>query len=132
MARWLQYRHDDWTTGFQSRVLGSIEEGCGPLDAVFDTLSAWLADTDFRGCAFINTHAAYLGQTAAHRDIIRTHKAELARFLTSLMPESGAATGDALAILVDGAIVHAAIFNNTQPVHAAKQAAADLFPQETL
>ncbi len=83
--------------------------------------SAWLISTDYRGCGFINTHAESSELTDDHRRIVRDHKAALARYLGSILTQ-----GDAVAVVVDGAIVQAAIFRSTEPIDLARRAARAL------
>jgi AcrR family transcriptional regulator len=122
VSGWLADRHETWMTMFASGVERRLDGGASRLDAVFDTLGAWLVATDFRGCGFINTLAETGEITDEHRTIIRHHKQALigllARFST---------TPDALAVLIDGVIVQAAVFASTGPVEAARLAAVGLF-----
>ena len=74
-------------------------------DAVFSALEAWMTETGFRGCGFINTHAEGSNLTEDHRAIIRSHKEAVAAYLESVTRE-----GRAIAVIVDGAMVQAAIF----------------------
>jgi AcrR family transcriptional regulator len=124
VSGWLAHRHDSWMTMFESGIDDRVDEGASPLDAVFDSLAAWLVATDFRGCGFVNTLAETGEVTDEHRVIIRHHKqaliAVLARFTTA---------PDSLAVVIDGAIVQAAVFASTDPVDAARIAARSLFKE---
>ena len=83
-----------------------------------------MVDTDFRGCGFINTHAERSEFTEAHAEVIRDHKMAFGSLLTSKVPGV-----PGLAVLVDGAIVQASIFENTGPIRAAHQLVQKLMPQ---
>ncbi len=121
VSAWLHRRHQTWTDGFAHRVEQRVQSGDIAVDAVFGALEAWMTETGFRGCAFINTHAEASNLTDDHREIIRLHKEAFASYLQSLTPE-----GDALAVIVDGAIVQAAIFTSPDPIHHAHRAAKAL------
>jgi len=119
VAAWLNHRHDTWMHGLKSQVSAQLDDGDGPIDAIFGALEAWMTASDFRGCGFINTYAEQSELTDEHRDIIRMHKQALADYISTLTP-----FGTAIAVLIDGAIVQAAIFANTDPIHIARDAAA--------
>jgi AcrR family transcriptional regulator len=96
--------------------------------ALFDWLDAWVREPDFRGCGFINA----LGEmgpssprvTAAVRDQkvwLHDHISELVRLANG--PDWLA---DQLFILVNGAMVTAAIFESPEPAHQARAAAERL------
>ena len=121
VAAWLDHRHGEWMAAFEASVAAKMGSGLDPVDAVFSALEAWMTETDFRGCGFINTHAEASELTEEHRDIIRRHKRVLAEYLEKLVPY-----GSMVALIVDGAIVQAAIFGTAEPIHIAHRAAAAL------
>lgn len=123
VARWLEYRHSTWMTGFRQRVEAKISADKGPAEAIFLALEEWMVETNFRGCGFINSHAESSHLTDEHRDTIRNHKRSLAAYLQTLTPH-----GFALAILVDGAIVQASIFGDAEPIRLARRTAQTLQP----
>lgn len=126
VAAWLRYRHESWMAGFAERVERRLTVSDAPVDAVFTALETWMTETDFRGCGFINTHAESSELTDEHRSIIRDHKQSLAAYLDTIV-----ANGATIAVLVDGAIVQAAIFSDPTPIHLARRAAAALIAQDT-
>jgi AcrR family transcriptional regulator len=117
---WLRYRHTTWMAGFTNAVNEHLDAGHQPVDAIFDALAEWMTETDFRGCGFINTHAGS-ALTDEHTQIIRDHKRTLGDYLATLTPH-----GDAIAVLVDGAIVQASIFASVEPIELARGAASAL------
>ena len=121
VTAWLKHRHDRWLAAFAEKIDHGLEAGLTPVDAVFSALEDWMVDTDFRGCGFINTHAEVSELTAEHTAIIRRHKLAVASYLESVVED-----GRAVAVLVDGAIVQAAIFRSVEPVHVACRAAKAL------
>lgn len=118
VSLWLRARHKTWTAGFTAAVEANLAAADNVVDAVFDALSSWMVETNFRGCGFINTYADPSDRTAEHLEIIQHHKQAVAQYLSTLSPH-----GDLLALLVDGAIVQAAIFSSVQPINLARQAA---------
>ena len=115
---WLTFRHEQWISWFTDEIERAIDLGAGRVDAVFDTLEAWLTDTGFRGCGFINTLLEMHQLTDDHRCIISDHKQDMTQVLAEYTADSAA-----MAVLVDGAIVQAAIYQNLYPVNAARRAA---------
>lgn len=81
ITAWVPYRHHMWLGGFRARVARHIDGGIAPVDAVFEGLEEWTVETNFRGCGFVNAHAAGQGLTEEHSEIIRTHKATVADYL---------------------------------------------------
>ncbi|MEM7093120.1 MAG: TetR/AcrR family transcriptional regulator [Actinomycetota bacterium] len=123
VAAWLRDRHTTWLAWFANAVGEHIRAGSHPTDAVFDAVGDWLASTDFRGCAFLNTLAETASLTEEHRAIIAAHKGALADTLTDF-----AADPDAVAVLLDGAIVRSAALRSPEPIEAALRAARQLAP----
>ena len=77
------------------------------MNALVTTLRNWFSRSDFRGCAFLNA-AAELGSSDA--DIlgtVRRHKQEMSSVLDDLFGGDAVSAGDALSLVIDGAIVHA-------------------------
>jgi AcrR family transcriptional regulator len=119
---WLEHRHTVWIDMFTAGVDHRLAQGEPPINAVFGSLEHWLTATNFRGCGFINTLAETGEVTDEHRRIIRSHKQTLVNVLARFTDEP-----TALAVLLDGAIVQAAVFASTDPVAAARIAAKPLF-----
>jgi AcrR family transcriptional regulator len=118
VSMWLRHRHETWLAGFSAQVGTQLSTGAEPLAAVFDALAVWMIETEFRGCGFINTHAESHDLTEQHRQIIRDHKTALASYLDTIVGR-----GAALTVLLDGAIVHASIYNSIAPIQLARDAA---------
>lgn len=116
---WLRHRHRVWFDGYTTAVAERLTAGATPDAAIFDALAEWMIETEFRGCGFINTHAEFSELTDTHRQLIRDHKTAVGQFLSTVTPD-----GDAIAVLVDGAIVQASIFCSVEPIRQAKRLAA--------
>ena len=121
VSAWLAHRHETWMTSFEFDVGRRLAVGSTPVDAIFDALAAWLQASGFRGCGFINSLAETGVLTAEHKRIIRAHKQAVIDFLAAFTEHP-----DTLAVLVDGAIIQAAIFRSPEPIVAAKRAAQPL------
>ena len=130
VAAWLEARHASWMRWFRAGVERHVAGGAAPIAALFDTLAEWASTPGYRGCAFLNTAAEVAETDERHLRIIAVHKRGLVEYLTELMRDAGAAEPEqlavALGVLVDGAIVQAAVFHSLDPIHAARDAAQRL------
>lgn len=119
---WLEYRHKTWIDMFTAGIDSRLANGEEAIDAVFGSLGDWLVATQFRGCAFVNALAETAEVTDEHRNVIRHHKQSLIDLLSRFTDEAAA-----LAVIIDGTIVQAAVFTSIDPVRAARSAATPLF-----
>ena len=107
---YLDYRHARWMAWFEDalRRHGGERAGRG-LDALVPALAEWLHDEHYRGCAFINSVVELGGALPEVVETARRHKADMAGLIAALLPPSRQRARDAqaLALAVDGAIVHA-------------------------
>jgi AcrR family transcriptional regulator len=129
VAAWLDDRHVRWLAWFDGAVERHIAEGVDPLLAPFDALEEWAASPGYRGCAFLNAIAEPTEIDDGHRDAVARHKASLVGHLAALARRSGRDRTwlpAALAVLVDGSIVQSAALRTTEPIAAARLAAAAL------
>ena len=135
VAAWLEARHTSWLSWFRAGIDVRVDAGAWPIDAIFDTLAEWAATPGYRGCAFLNTAAETAEIDDRHLEIIAAHKRAVVAYLANLMRGVGARDPDslaaALAVLVDGAMVQAAVFASLEPIHAAQTAAAQLLESST-
>ena len=130
VAAWLTARHGAWMAWFAGSIDRRRAEGEDPLLAAFDAIADWSATPGYRGCAFLNTAAETGEIDAVHRRIIAAHKRDLITCLAGLAEAGGYRDADELArmlaVLIDGAIVQAAVLESPYPVNAARAAAAQL------
>ncbi|HEX4253013.1 MAG TPA: helix-turn-helix domain-containing protein [Pseudonocardia sp.] len=110
----------------------------GPPDAApahrilgaFDRVAERIERGELGACPFVSTRLQIGDGTHPVADTALRHKrqtsAELARVLECMGHPSPVATGEAVLLLLDGAIVHAAMQGDARPVRVAKQAAATL------
>ena len=107
---YLDYRHARWMAWFADalRRHGGARAGRG-LDALVPALAEWLRDEHYRGCAFINSVGELGGALPEVVETARRHKADMTAAIAALLPPSRQRARDAqaLALAVDGAIVHA-------------------------
>jgi len=127
---WLQDRHIRWMSWFTDTVERHARNGTDAVLATFDALEEWVSSPGYRGCAFLNSIAETDEIDDVHRTIIADHKQALIEHVTSLAltdhPDAPTWLPAAICVLIDGAIVQSAVFNTTEPVAAARSAAAHL------
>jgi AcrR family transcriptional regulator len=127
LAAWLEDRHRTWMAWFLGAVDRRAARGAEPLLAAFDAIAEWARTPGYRGCAFLNTAAEATVIDERHRAIIASHKreliAELTRFARAGDYRRPGSLGEAVGVLLDGAIVQAAVLGSTRPVTAARRAA---------
>ncbi|WP_260617354.1 MULTISPECIES: TetR/AcrR family transcriptional regulator [Microbispora] len=126
---YLEHRDRRWTRSLDEHVARAAAPG-DRVTAVFGFLAEWFGTADFRGCSFINAFGE-LGPTSPPvAAAARAHKNGLRERLGTLAAEAGAADPDALAdqllLLVEGAIVAAAMGTATGPAERARSAALAL------
>jgi AcrR family transcriptional regulator len=125
VAAWLRRRDEEWMAWLEAAV---ERRGGNRLLGVFDALHEWFERSDFRGCAFINTHAELGWSNPAAGEVIESHKRRLSEFLERVAREEGAAEPEALSrellLLVEGAIVTASIQRDPAAADRAREVAA--------
>jgi len=106
---YLAYRHEHWMAWLRSSLEGHLAAGMAPERALLATFQAWFTRPDFRGCAFLNSSAELGSADPQVLAVVREHKAEMTAVFETLLPRGPgrAAKARALALAVDGAIVHA-------------------------
>lgn len=99
------------------------------LQQLFKWHREWFAQQDFHGCMFIKA----LDEHTEHEaivDVARQHKQWLIQRITALLTEMkrehSAQWAKVLCMQLDGAIIHAALFNDPQAADHAWQAACSL------
>ena len=132
---WLKARHHIWN-GWLEKVISSHDTAGHQLLATFDFLAAWLKDSDYRGCAFINTMAETPNFENPMREEVAAHKRELhERFqelaITHFQKPAGSEDeachiGTTIFLLFEGALVEAQNFRKPWPIDTARAAAISL------
>lgn len=102
---YLDHRHRTWMTWFE----GALARHGGGVDALVPALAEWFRDDAYRGCAFINGVAELGAGRPEVAESARRHKKDMAAVIAGLLPRSKRREqcAMALALAVDGAIVHA-------------------------
>ena len=125
---WLTGRHHEWNTWLESS-LSPIESSGSKLTACFQFLKDWLQESNYRGCAFLNTMAETPDPENSMRSVVTQHKQQLLEKFQQLASEHFAGTtlssdsavqhGSTLYLLFEGALVESQNFQDTWPVDAA-------------
>ncbi|WP_018683747.1 TetR/AcrR family transcriptional regulator [Actinokineospora enzanensis] len=122
VVAYLRRRDRRWLESLADFV--AARESHERVTAVFDWLDDWFRQPGFRGCAFINS-VGELGATSPEvLAVAREHKAAVRRYLLGLVSDRQA--GEALNLLVEGAIVTAAVSGDPAAARHARRAAAAL------
>lgn len=111
ICAFLEYRHERWMAWF----IGALERHGGNLDALVPTMAEWFNNGSYRGCAFLNG-VGELGSTMTEVvRITRSHKDDMTKVIEDLLSPSKlkGQYAQALAIVVDGAIVRAQFDEST-------------------
>lgn len=124
VAAWLRSRDEQWMAWLEREVRRT---GGDPLLAVFDALESWFRQSDFRGCAFVNTQAELGATNPLAAEAIAAHKRALREYLAGLAATQGIRDAAGLArellLLVEGAIVTASIDGDPRVARVARRAA---------
>ncbi len=93
----------------------------------FDVLNDFINDQDFTGCMFINVSGEYNDPDHPIHRAVTEHKLKLENYLAKVATDAGIKNGRELAIslalIFDGAVVHAQTTNTTEAANNAKQLA---------
>jgi len=127
LAEVLRRRNEVWTSGI---LLAAENEPTADdkILSIFDFLSDWFAEDDFRGCAFINSFGELGASAPLVADAARAHKVGFQQYVAGLAAEAGAPPSLApqIALLAEGAQTTAAISGTPDAASDAKAAAATL------
>lgn len=129
VAAYLRRRDQRWRGKLADFVQQRPEPG-ERVVAVFEWLYEWFSEPGFRGCAFINSFGE-LGATSSEvTEIAQQHKDALKHYLTGLVSQlpvgNPAAVAEQVLLLIDGAIVSAAITGDANAARHAQAAAGTL------
>lgn len=122
--------------GVREQMARATAGGAPPAQrilAIFDLLRDWFDAPGYRGCAYINAYGELSAGSRLVANAVEQHKALWRELLGHLVAEAGGPPrlADQLAILVNGAMVMAAILRSPAPADDAR-AAAELLLRETL
>lgn len=133
---YLRARHSIWM-GWLKASIDQYPSATAQLLGVFDFLREWMGRCDFRGCAFLNIAAEIPENDSEIRVEVIRHKDSFKEYIGQLLNAAMAsglplatadreAMVDMLYVLAEGAIVASQNYGRTQPLEAARQAAARL------
>lgn len=104
---YLDFRHEKWISWFQTSLEQARGAGLLPVDALVSTLRDWFSSPDFRGCAFLNAAAELGSSDPKILETVRQHKQDMSSVLDKVFEGDAVSVGRLLALVIDGAIVHA-------------------------
>jgi AcrR family transcriptional regulator len=130
IAEYVRRRGADWWEWFRNEVEARSSTSEGRLMAAFDVLGDWLAEAGFRGCALQNTSVELADRAHPAHQVVVTNKRGLRAYLTELATGAGhgepAALAEQLSLLMEGAIITAALEGTATPAVTARDAAERL------
>ena len=122
VAAFLNLRDERWCGLMNDFVVRTSDDPLARVYAIYDFLEDWFAQSDFSGCAFINTAAEYSNPEHPFHVLSARHKARVLGDIERLCSEAKLpdhkALARQLALLMEGAIV-------TEQVTPASNAAAE-------
>jgi AcrR family transcriptional regulator len=125
---WLQKRHQVWNGWLDAQIDGASSPKSKIL-ALFDFLESWMAESNHRGCAFLNTLAEIPDPDHAMRAEIESHKLGLRTKIEALVAEHfddkpGSFTkhrAQIIFLLFEGALVETQITREPSLIAAARK-----------
>ncbi len=124
VAAVLAKRDQRWEEGLH-RYVDAADSPTDKILAVFDWLSEWFHEPDFRGCTFINTFGEMGATSETVADAARHNKSTFQQTVAGLVNDAQLPPelGDYVALLTEGAITTSAIAGSPEPARTAKAAA---------
>jgi AcrR family transcriptional regulator len=130
----LEHREQAVTEFFRSGMERHAGRGKHSLRAFFAVLEEWFESPGFRGCAFINAAVELADPAHAGTEFVRGHKRRFAELLRELVEEAvgkkATKVANAVALLVEGAIVTAVIQGTPTAAGVARDAALKLVAEQ--
>ncbi len=122
-----------WRAWFFTRLAETRGAPREKLLAFFDIMEEWFRRDDYLGCALMNAAMESRNTDEKLAEIIRNHKSHVLEQLRALVAAAGVEDVELLTqqfdLLMDGAIVKAAIKKTSAPAMEAKKIAAALLPE---
>ncbi len=125
---WLQSRHVQWNEALQ--IAGTkARKPKGKILGLFDLLENWMNESNFRGCAFLNSLAELPQSEGAMRDEITKHKLAICDYVIELAcshfadrPKAyGEQKGKVIFLLFEAALVEGQNVRAQWPVEVARK-----------
>ncbi len=130
----LQYREEKVNEMFAQSIERHEKKGMDRLEAFFAALKDWFRSTGFRGCSFINASVELADPGHPASQFSAAHKEGFHNMLKEIITQSrgpkAASAAPAIALLVEGAIVTAAMERRPDAADVARDAALALLPMK--
>ena len=135
VAEFLKARDESWRSRMQQFISAKTSDPREQVLAIFDFLAIWFTESDFCGCAFINTSVEYADPahpfhqlSARHKELVQAEILYLCRRAGLSQPEQLAPQ---LALLMEGAIVTEQVSRGGKAAMEAKRIAEVLLNNTT-
>jgi AcrR family transcriptional regulator len=127
----LKYREELFDSQFEGWMAQHVDAGMDRFEAFFAALKDWFERPDFRGCMFINACAELADAEHEGSQFSARHKQRFHAMLEEIISETAGVVvagtaAQAIALLVEGAIVTAVMEQTSKPADVAKAAAQAL------
>lgn len=132
----VEFRESKFDAMFEKWMERHTKAGLDRLHAFFAALKDWFKSRGFRGCMFINTcaelaDAKHPASRFSVKHKVRFHALLRQIIVTELGETVANSMTPAIALLVEGAIVSAAMQQSAKPADIARDAAFNLLPAQT-
>jgi AcrR family transcriptional regulator len=128
----LQYREQKVDEMFERSMKRHAKQGMDRLGAFFAALNDWFRSPGFRGCSFINASVELADPSHPASVFSTEHKQRFHEMIKEIITETrgakAAAVTPAIALLVEGAIVTAAMEGNPGAANVARDATLAMMP----
>ena len=127
VAAFLNVRDERWCGWMNDFVEAASDDPLERVYAIYDFLADWFSQSDFSGCAFINTAAEYSNPEHPFHLLAARHKARVLGDIEHLCKAAGLSDHKALArqlaLLMEGAIVTEQVSPGSNATAEARQIA---------
>ena len=135
VAAFLNLRDERWCGWMNDFVEAASDDPLERVYAIYDFLADWFAQSDFSGCAFINTAAEYSNPEHPFHVLSSRHKARVLADIERLCRDAALpdhkALARQLALLMEGAIVTEQVTPGSNAAAEAKNIARILIQSRT-
>lgn len=130
---YLKQRHQDWFSWLREEVERS-EEPLERLLGLFTFLERWLANSDFRGCAFLNITADFPSSDHRIRQLVVNHKDALQAYIAQLVDHLGVSDSannsshlvNTIYLLFEGTICQCQMYRTTEFIQNTRETVRQL------
>jgi AcrR family transcriptional regulator len=111
IVAFLEKRRAEWIEWFRSEVDARLAKRGAGLEVIADALESWFAQTDFRGCTFMNSVAEGAHEEPQIAQVVLEHKAELGAYIQEVAGRLGLSNpkrvNEAVMVVIEGSVVRA-------------------------